>query len=389
MKIAVITSRFPYPLEKGDKLRLYNHIKHLSQEHIVYLFSIAADKTRQEDIDHVSELVEELYVYKQSLLSKIKNLLIHGWRMPFQVAYYYNKNIRRNVEMLIKDKQCDLVYNHLVRTAEYSLEIEDLPKVMDYMDAFSVGMKKRAEGCRIPLKLLYNLEASKMKKYERKIYTAYQSHILISKIDAQHIGSDLNFKIVKNGVDMEHFSKDSRSKRFEIGFVGNMGYLPNVIAVKYMVKEIMPLLSKEYKLLIAGARPAPVLKKMADDRVYVTGYLEDIRNAYCAIKILVAPIFKGTGMQNKILEAMASGIPVVTSSIVNESIGATPGKEIFIADDPERYVEIIEYLLNDSNLYKQISENAINFVGSTYSWEIQNKKLEKIINEFRYRGDKS
>ncbi len=389
MKIAIITSRFPYPLEKGDKLRLYNHIKLLSREHEIYLFSVSSDSLSQTDIDHVSQYVEELFIFKQSRFSKIKNLLLHGMRMPFQVAYYYDRNIRKKIEEIIGDRSFDLIYNHLVRTAEYTRSINEIPKVIDYMDAFSVGMKKRADGCKIPLKWVYNIESSKMKKYERKIYPFFKFHTLISEIDAKHIGSDLDFQIVKNGVDLVHFSADRRNARFEIGFVGNMGYLPNVIAVKYMVKEILPLLNPRYKLLVAGARPAPVLKKMSDDRVYVTGYLDDIRNAYRSIKILVAPIFKGTGMQNKILEAMASGIPVITSTIVNKSIGATPDEEIFISDDPERYVEIIEHLLNDSTIYEQISQNAINFVESKYSWDFQNKKLEHIINEFRSRNNKS
>ena len=133
---------------------------------------------------------------------------------------------------------------------------------------------------------------------------------------------------------------------------------------------------------IAGARPDKRVKLLAGKNVTITGWIEDIREAYSSCKVFVAPLWSGTGQQNKILEAMAMGVPCVTSSAVNNAIGATHEQEIMVADTEEEFKVCIERLLNDVKFYMELKENALMFVRENYSWEQSVETLSKLF-EFR------
>ena len=216
------------------------------------------------------------------------------------------------------------------------------------------------------------------------MFNKFDFHTIISEQDRDRMDIDYRdrIKIVPNGVDSEFFNGDDQvKKRFKICFIGNMGYLPNVKAVNYIASEIMPQLVEEhddFKLLIAGARPAMSVKNLASDHIKVRGWVEDIRDAYNEAYIFVAPIFIGIGQQNKILEAMSMGIPCITTEVVNNSIGAIAGEHILIADTSTEYINAINYLLDNPDKYKLLKEAAKTFVNEKYSWESQSQELFNI-----------
>ena len=148
-----------------------------------------------------------------------------------------------------------------------------------------------------------------------------------------------------------------------------MGYPPNVDAAEYLIKTLKPTLEADYSFVIAGARPDKRVKLLAGKNVTITGWIDDVRNAYASCKIFVAPLWSGTGQQNKILEAMAMGIPCVTSSAVNNAIGAEINKEILVANTPEEFKTCIDQLMNDEKFYMDMRENALMFVRRNSSWE--------------------
>lgn len=368
MKIIVICPRFPYPLEKGDKLRIYHQLKILSQRgYEIHLVALTEESPSTVSIKKIEALVEKLHIIKISKIKRYASILRHAFSsIPFQVAYYYSNSTKREIDKLIADVQPDHIYCQLPRSAHYLRGI-NYSKTIDYMDAFGVGMSRRAEVVSGVMKLIYQVEAKRMIQYEQDIYSSFDQHTIISKQDATLLGN--NITVVPNGIDAHYFSPLKKEKEYKIGFIGNMGYAPNINASEYLVNEILFGLPKNYNCVLAGARPDKRVSSLASEQVTVTGWIEDIRHAYASIEVFVAPLWKGTGQQNKILEAMAMGIPCITTSTVNEAIGAKIDHSILVADNLEAYISAINKLLTDTSFYSKIRENALNFVRENYSWE--------------------
>jgi len=190
-------------------------------------------------------------------------------------------------------------------------------------------------------------------------------------------------KVINNGVDTDFF--DGREIKVEtttdLCFVGNMGYLPNVLASEFLVHEINGGKAEKWKILIAGARPHNRVKRLASSRVVVSGWVDDIRKSYKSAKIIVAPIFSGAGQQNKILEAMALGCVCVTTPQVNEAIGARNGTDLFVASNAEEFKEKISELMNNPEMCNRIGENARNFVHENFKWERVGEELRNELIE--------
>ena len=384
MKIAVVTSRFPFPLEKGDKLRLYFQIKHLASKHEIILISLADSPVADDSLKHIQSFCSSVFVFpikKNAAIFNVVKTLFD--KKPLEVNYFFNKKIKAKIEDILRKERPDHIFCQLIRMSEY---VKDLPypKTVDYMDAFSLGMERRAENSNIFLKLLLKRDASQIADYEEVIFKKFQNHTIISQQDKDQmpIPEKEKIHVLPNGVDTHFFAPMATVKKeFDITFVGNMGYYPNVQAAVFIAKKILPKLILKYpkiKIQIAGARPTPQVKSLASKNIKITGWVEDIRTAYAAAKIFVAPIFHGRGQQNKILEAMAMGIPCITTDQVNQAIGATNGESILIGNDAESCLEQISLLLENSKLQAQLSANALQFVRKNYSWEKCGEQLEKI-----------
>ena len=384
MKLLVLCPRFPYPLEKGDKLRIYHQLRFLSKSHKIFLVCLSEETISPKHLDKVKEVVSELKVFTfkkhRRSISLLKSAVS---RIPFQVSFYYSSAIHKKIKKIAEDFQPDHVYCQLTRMSEYAKDLP-YPKTLDYMDAFGVGMARRAEVVSGPLSLIYKLEANRMKRYERKIYDSFDHHTVISEQDKTHIQTSgrKELVVVRNGIDTDFFLPKGKEKIYDIGFVGNMGYPPNVDAAEYLINKLKPHLDQKLRYLIAGARPDKRVKLLAGKNVTITGWIEDIREAYSSCKIFVAPLWSGTGQQNKILEAMAMGIPCVTSSAVNNAIGGTHEKEIMVADTEEEFKICIERILNDLQFYMELKENALMFVRENYSWK---QSVETLSNLFELR----
>ena len=171
-------------------------------------------------------------------------------------------------------------------------------------------------------------------------------------------------------------------KEYDLVFTGNMGYPPNVNSVIYLCEKILPIVREkipEIKIMFAGASPDPKVKAVNSKNVKVTGWVDDIRECYAKAKIFIAPMQIGTGLQNKLLEAMAMNIPCITSPLANNALEAKNGKEIIIGDSPEEYAEKIIYFLEHKNEADKIAENGYNFVHKNYNWENATQKLENLM----------
>lgn len=383
--ILVLVSRFPFPLEKGDKLRAYYQIRELSQAHEIILFSLSDQPVSQEQIAELKPFCKDIYVNQLSKPRIALNLMRSFFDgMPYQVGYFYTAAINRKLDEIIEKHRPQSCFAQLIRTSQYVRHRKNLRKTLDYMDVFSKGMSRRIEKEAIPKKWAVQSEYNRLMKYEREIFEDFDERIIISAQDRDLIPHPENekIKVIPNGVDYEYFRPMEMEKRFDLLFAGNMGYPPNIESVNFIVRQVMPEVWKtrpETNLVIAGATPAPEVRALAGDRVEVTGWVEDIREYFAASRIMLAPMLISIGMQNKILQAMAMKIPCVVTTLANNAIGAPVGQALREANSPEEYARDILDLLEFPEKARELAENASNFVHSTYDWAVTGRELTRLI----------
>jgi len=387
-KLWIFTSRFPYPIEKGDKLRLYFQLKELSKSFDVVLFTLAEEQPLQEHIDELLTFCSQIHFFQLRKGNQIvSTFLSFAHQLPFQLGYFQSKELKEFIREEFIQNPPDLIYCHLIRMSEF-VKMLPVPKVLDYMDAFSLGMSRAAESSKnILWRTFYSVEARLCAYYERNIFKYFDGWTIISEQDRDALEILRNDKVtvVKNGIDLEqfYFEEDILFQE-QIVFIGNLGYAPNVRAVDYLIHEIMPLLwqvKPKMKLMIAGARPPQWMSANKDERIVIKGWVEDIRDAYSEGSIFVAPLFTGSGMQNKILEAMAVGLPCITTSIVNNSIHAQESKEILIAEDVEEFVQNITLLLGNYSVFESIRRAGRQFIEKNYPWEKATRPLVNLLQD--------
>ena len=383
MKIFVLLPRIPYPLEKGDKLRAFNQIKQLAKHNEIVLCALNDNpKVSEQDAFHAlqpyCQSISFIKITKPQIALGLVRAFFNG--LPLQCGYFFNRKAAKKIETLLAKHKPDLLYGQLLRTAEY-IRHKDTPKAIDYQDIFSYGMKRRADIASGVTRPIYNMEYRRLRHYEAEIFDDFDVRSIISEPDRAlfpHEKRD-EILIVPNGVDHDFFKPLEREKKYDLVFTGNMSYPPNVNAVEYLAHEIMPIVWKSLpktKLYIAGATPDPKVKKVASERIIVSGWLDDIRDAYAQSRIFIAPMRIGTGLQNKLLEAMSMRLPAITSPLANASLGAQANEEIMVGNHAEEMAQHIITLLTDKEKAERLAQAGYDFTNRVYDWGKATEILE-------------
>ena len=384
MKIFVLLPRIPYPLEKGDKLRAFNQLKQLAKHNEIVLCALNdSPKVSEQDafraLQPYCQSISFIKINKAQILLGLMRAFVKG--LPMQCGYFYNRKAARKIDALITKHKPDMLYCQLLRTAEY-IRHKDIPKAIDYQDIFSYGMKRRADIASCVTRPVFNLEYRRLRRYEAAVFDDFGVKSIISEPDRALFPHDHREEIliVPNGVDHDYFKPQPCAKQYDLVFTGNMSYPPNVNAVEYLANEIMPIVwatRPETTLYIAGATPDPRVKRAASERIIVSGWLDDIRTAYAQSRVFIAPMRIGTGLQNKLLEAMSMRLPAITSPLANASLGAKPDEEILVGSDANEMAQHIITLLTDTEKAEQIAQAGFDFTNRVYDWGKATERLEE------------
>lgn len=384
MKILVILPRFPYPLEKGDKLRAYNQIRSLSINNDVYLFALSHDRVEGSAMEEMKRYCKEIRVAR---LSKLRSTL-HALRnsltvRSMQIGYWDDKRARKSYQEFESSVKPDVIYAQMVRTMKYAAQSE-LPKVLDFQDALSMNMERRMlkhKGLRY---FALHYEFKMLRSAEFNAGNIFDRLTIISEHDGDAIpryrGTEID--IIRNGVDFDYFSPMESEKRYDVVFCGNMQYRPNIDASQFLVQEVMPIVWRTHpgaRVLLAGATPKITVRQLASSNVTVSGSVDDIRPCYASAKVFVAPMRIGSGLQNKLLEAMSMGIPCVTTPLANASLRAEEGKHLLLGDNANTIAAAIVRLLDDEALRVRLAADASRYVHEHFSWQAAGKELEKVL----------
>jgi len=378
--LLVVAARYPFPLDKGDRLRLYHQVLSLSD-----FFEVTVVGFGEEGA--VSTIFIERGIRSKLIstnrIGQLLGILSSLWRgLPLQVGLFSDAAMRHFIHSYAKEHPNAYLYVQTFRV------VENLPKdllwkykVIDYMDAFGYGMEQRAHQVTNPLlSFIYRMEAKRVRSYELVIADRFDQRTIISQQDAERI-PDLDLVVVTNGIDLSFFGEapPDTSATFDGVFVGNLGYLPNIVAAEYLVHEILAEANKMGwvpKVLLAGARPDIRVEALVSAQVTLQAWVSDIRTSYSSGRVFVAPIFGGTGQQNKILEAMAMGKPIVsTPEVFSAFDGDLPHRDLMEARDPKEFIQKWKTFHENPLLSKEIGQDLQAYVARKFPWHVANSKL--------------
>lgn len=364
-------------------------MKELSKYHSIVLVSLNEQKVKREYVTELEKIVSKVYTFPLSLFSRFYHSAIALFQnRPIQAGYFYNCSVHSKIRRIIEQESPDHIFCQLLRTALYVKDLNH-SKTIDYQDVFSFGVKRRIPRSRFPVNLVLKLEYLRLKKFEQRIFSWFDHHVIITDTDRQlmPVKEKNDIHVISNGVDFEYFSRDNiqaAEKKYDLLFTGNMGYPPNVDCAHYIAKQILPLLLPAFpklKVVFAGANPHPSLFKLQNDHILVTGWVEDMREYYASSKVFIAPMQIGTGLQNKLLEAMAMGLPCITSDLANSALGAEDGKQILVGNSAAELAEHSQKLLTNIGFSEEISINGYEYVKKQFSWSGQVEKLNLLISQ--------
>lgn len=370
----------------GATIPLYHLIKQLGKRYDIHLISFNSEKYDIEPIKTYLKKINTINIpeyldIKSQLLYTTKNMLSYdNIHTRSFLNYYYHPHMNKLIQNSLKE--IDIVITDMPM-AFYAKNIP-LPKIVYAFDAvsdYNYKMYNKAES--FVSKTYWFLNYIKIHRYEQ-VYNNFDSCILVNKKDKKLLEKDIHTRldVIPNGVDTEYFKNDDNNDPAKLVFLGDMSTPPNNDAVKYFIEEIYPkvLEKRNIPFWIVGRNPSKYIEQLGnEDNITVTGSVPDVRQYLGKKTIFITPMISGTGIKNKILEAMSMKLPVVSTSIGISGIDAQDGEEFLLADDSKIFAEKIIKLLDEPEFSDFIGDNARKFVKNNYSWEHSIHKMEDII----------
>lgn len=386
MKLLFLANRIPYPPYRGDKLKIFNLARRLSQRHTLILLCFTeteSDKQYEGELKKVFTEVHLVHLPKrQSVMNGISGL----WdATPFQVLYFRSPQMQKAVDGLLQKHKFDAVHVQHLRMSPYLENHTELPRILDLPDAFSLYWQRRMEvKSNVFQNVFEGIEQKRVYQYERKILPKYNLALVCSAEDLTYLEKEhsaTNLALLPNGVDLTTFpgAPHNYSRDTILLFTGNMDYAPNIDAVSYFKQEILPIIRQRFpavQFVIAGQRPVQSVLDLKDETTQVTGFVEDMAEMYRSASVVVAPLRFGAGTQNKVLEALAMGVPVVCSNIGFAGLGIESGEGAIMQTDPQQFATSVIELLTSESLRRRVGEAGASIIRSRFDWDVVAKQLE-------------
>jgi polysaccharide biosynthesis protein PslH len=385
MTILFITSRYPYPLLKGDQVRAYHQINELVKRgHQVMLISFD-NGNRNLALERACQAVYLAKpVSKQRIVRHLLRQLFSN--DPLQLAFFYSPEMKILLNQVLKKHSPEVAILQLSRMGDYLSTLLDakVPVVLDLIDSLAMNIDLKSKKAAFPMNLLWKLESKRLFVYESKAVASVAAATVVSEKDKEYLQSD-SVHVNPNGVLMSQGQPVEPRDQETILFHGNMSYYPNIEAAQFLVHEIMPEVWKQKpncKVYIIGADPAKQILDLATKQVVVTGFVDDVNPFLHTATLGVYPILRATGIQNKILEAMVGGLPVITTSTVAEGIKEASSPEHFYKeDDALQIAKKILQLLDNPVERQRLSKSGRDLIAKAYTWEMQVSALEKLLGK--------
>lgn len=397
MKILFVTHRIPYPPDKGDKIRSYQVLKYLASRHEVFLACLVDNDRDLRAVEELRKLVpnlhyERLRPWRQRLY--MLRALVTG--KPLTVLHFYSPSLYAQLMALVKKEKFDALFVYSSNMADYVRGLQIPVRAIDFCDLDSEKFKQYASISKPPFSWLYRLEGKRLATYEKQAATYFDHVIFIGPEEKKLFGGDNRgdkVAVMSNGVDFSRYYGHELPAQHPsppggkpyLLFTGAMDYIPNIDAAHWFARAVFPnlkMIMPELQFYIIGGNPVREIRKLHDPQagIFVTGYLDDVRPYIKSAQVFVAPMRIARGMQTKILEAMACGVPVITSSAAARGIGARAGEHVLVAESAGEYVRQTLHLLLNKKIHARLRSQAFRFLQEKFSWE-QNLALLDMLLE--------
>jgi len=394
MRVLALTHRTPFPPDKGDKIRthhLLSGVAALGAE--VHVVAFAEPPS---DLSHAARLRRRFasvtLIPLEMRWQRVRALPALLGRAPLTVPVFDHPAMHAAVNERVRDLRPDVIFAESTSMAPYALAHPEVPLVMDYVDADSAKWRAYAETAGLPQRWVYAREARTLARFEREVAARATISVITAERERallEEIAPGRGVRVLANGVDTDYFTpRAAPSSSRALVFFGAMDYGANIEAATTLVREVLPQVRARYpeaRVVIAGARPTPEVRRLAEQcDVTVTGYVDDMRAVVQGCGVCVFPLRVARGVQNKVLEAMAMGVPVVTTPAVAEGVSAREGSELQVTalgDGGARMADAVCALLADPEDASRMAARARSRVESDYGWAPRAAELTRLLTE--------
>ena len=371
-------------------------IRHLSKNHTVVVGSLAHTLEELKQGSGLKEHCEEVLaeVLPKSVRWTQAARALFSFR-PSSVAYFWSASLRRQIEKAALRHAFDAVIVHCAFAAQYAIGIPAKFRLLDFGDLDSGKWFDYEKFRGFPLCHGYGLEARKLRSYEKKVAENFNYCTLTTAGELEefkNLGLGLPHSVIPNGVDTSYFHPNRRSDNGApiIVFVGRMDYFPNIDGAEYFARNIFPIIRRQIphaELRVVGSNPNHAVRNLAMiPGIRVTGHVADVRPYLMDATVAVAPLRLARGTQNKILESMAMGVPVVTTSEAAKGVDAIPEQHVLIGDTPAAFARQVIRILKDGKLRTDLSKAGPERVEQVHSWPRSMVLLDMILDRSNRPG---
>jgi len=393
MKVLFVCHRVPFPPKRGGKIRPFNIIRHLTGAgHEVTVASLARNAAELEEsrglAQHCAQALVEVIPNRVAWPQMVVRLPTAS---PSSFGNFWSRKLARRIDAASAATRFDLVFVHCSSVAPYVQHLAAPLKIIDYGDMDSQKWREYAGHRAFPLSLGYWLEAVKLERRERALAEHFDLATCTTRAELaslRALGVTKPSEWFPNGVDANFFAPDGEDYDSDlIAFVGRMDYYPNQQGVLAFCREVLPALQAKRpgaRLAIVGADPPEHIRALGKlPGVTVTGSVPDVRPHVRRAALTIAPLAIARGTQNKILESMAMGVPVVCSPQASGGVDAVAGEHLLVASGTGEWVAAIDGLLGDAQARRRLSDAGRNRVLSHHSWAASMRRLDGLIEEAR------
>ncbi|WP_372479541.1 glycosyltransferase [Halomicrobium sp. HM KBTZ05] len=384
-RILVICAQSPYPVVDGARLRTYNTAKILQQEHDIHLLIVNQEpdddlETLATEFTGVTSFSHESLGHEFTKYGRAGAAFARG--NPIRPAYYHFSDVQKWVNEHVGEY--DLCYANYVNTVPY---VQEDRFVVDFVDSMSHNRAQLAEIHSPPRSWLSTVESRRLNSYERTVAQAAEHSFVTTVHDMTAMGIRNDVTVVPNGVRETYLERPNtvNTDPGRIVFLGRMDYYPNVDAVRYFADEVFPQVRAEVdtaSFVVVGSNPSEEVRTLdTREGITVTGFVDEPAEHLELATAVVAPMRYGTGIQNKVLEAMALGKPVVTTSLGAAGISAENGTHLLVADDATAMSERTIAVLTDPQLAASVGGAARERISDQHTWDAVAPQLLDGISE--------